>query len=233
MSHAQRKALWASAAAATALAAAGISGLPAEAARTPEPPPEMLRALQRDLGLTAPQVRLRLRQEAHARDLGGKAGAATRAAAAGLWFDARTGGLAVAVTTDRDAEAVRAAGAEPRRVARDARELKRITGALEALLVRHRVRGVNSWGTDPRANGVVLQIDRSRADASTERLVARAKALSPGGAGRVHRRRAPAAGRCRPGRGPLEARQRVSLLDRLRRDRHGRAEPALHDLPAG
>ncbi|MGW7007802.1 hypothetical protein ACWGCW_34635 [Streptomyces sp. NPDC054933] len=71
--------------------------------------------------------------------------AAARGRSAGAWFDAHTGKLAVAVTSQAAAEAIRAAGAQPKLVSRGTDELKRITDAL---------RRIGGWTLVPLENAI-------------------------------------------------------------------------------
>ncbi|BCB87734.1 serine protease [Phytohabitans suffuscus] len=95
------------------------------------PEPEMLSALQRDLGLTRDQARTRLTSERAAT----RTIAALKARAAdawgGAWLDADATTLTVAVTDPALAEQVRAAGAEPKVVSRSAADLDTVKRALD------------------------------------------------------------------------------------------------------
>ncbi|MES9810284.1 carbohydrate-binding protein [Streptomyces cinereoruber] len=128
--------------------------------------PELLRAMQRDLGLTRAQAENRLANEAEAGaraaglrlDLGG--------AFAGAWVDgAESGTLTVATTRAADAAAIRAAGAQVKVVTHGLGALERAKEALDrAATADAPVRYV-----DVRAN--VLVVEEARAGAGA-RLVA-------------------------------------------------------------
>ncbi|MGW9436671.1 carbohydrate-binding protein [Streptomyces sp. NPDC055607] len=128
--------------------------------------PELLRAMQRDLGLTRAQAENRLAHEAEAGataaglrlDLGG--------AFAGAWVDgAESGTLTVATTRAADTAAIRAAGARARVVTHGLTALERAKEALDrAATADAPVRYV-----DVRAN--VLVVEEARAGAGA-RLVA-------------------------------------------------------------
>ncbi|MFE0776712.1 carbohydrate-binding protein [Streptomyces sp. NPDC058861] len=128
--------------------------------------PELLRAMQRDLGLTRAQAENRLANEAEAGaraaglrlDLGG--------AFAGAWVDgAESGTLTVATTRAADAAAIRAAGARAEVVTHGLTALERAKEALDrAATAEAPVRYV-----DVRAN--VLVVEEARAGAGA-RLVA-------------------------------------------------------------
>ncbi|MFF4172173.1 carbohydrate-binding protein [Streptomyces sp. NPDC001744] len=128
--------------------------------------PELLRAMQRDLGLTRAQAENRLANEAEAgaraaglrQDLG--------AAFAGAWVEgAESGTLTVATTRAADAAAIRASGANARVVTHGLAALERAKEALDrAATADAPVRYV-----DVRAN--VLVVEEARAGAGA-RLVA-------------------------------------------------------------
>lgn len=112
-------------------------------------------ALERDLGLSAQQVRLRLAHEAAAPlveqrlrgELGDRFG--------GAWFDPAANALIVGVTDARDAAAVRAAGAQPVAVSRSERHLAEAKAALDRAAARGGP-GVHAWYVDVRRNAVVV-----------------------------------------------------------------------------
>jgi streptogrisin C len=130
----RRRALTIGLVVATAGAAAAVT-IPAMAttrgAAPGAPEPELLSALQRDLGLTQTQARTRLTTErAATRTIAElKAGAAD--AWGGAWLDDDATTLTVAVTDPALAERVRAAGAEPKVVSRSAAQLDTVKRALD------------------------------------------------------------------------------------------------------
>ncbi|MGW4727191.1 carbohydrate-binding protein [Streptomyces sp. NPDC004291] len=129
--------------------------------------PELLRALQRDLGLTRAQAENRLANEAEAGaraaglrlDLGG--------AFAGAWVDgAESGTLTVATTRAADAAAIRASGARAEVVTHALTTLERAKETLDrAATAEAPVRYV-----DVRAN--VLVVEEARAGAGARLLAA-------------------------------------------------------------
>ncbi|MFB7257141.1 carbohydrate-binding protein [Streptomyces nojiriensis] len=153
-------------AACTALAAAGLllagtggaiaDSAPAAAAtlRTADAPPELLAAMQRDLGLTPTQAKARLAHEAEA----GAAAARLRdrlgTAFAGAWADgADAGTLTVATTRAADTAAIRAGGARAKLVGRTLADLDAARAAPDraagpATPVRY---------VDPRSNTLVVE----------------------------------------------------------------------------
>ncbi|WP_170320931.1 MULTISPECIES: S1 family peptidase [Streptomyces] len=159
------------------------SALPASAADTPvrsaQAPasPELLSAMQRDLGLTRDEAEARLAAEKNATDVERKAQKAAGPAYGGSWFDARSGGLTVAVTRAARADAVRATGATVRLVRHDARQLDAAKKSIDALPAPA---GVASWHVDPKANKVVVGIVESHRDDNDVRaFLARARQAGP------------------------------------------------------
>ncbi|MDQ3988726.1 MAG: S1 family peptidase [Actinomycetota bacterium] len=136
-----------------------VTALPAVAApaapATSGPPAALLSALQRDLGLSAEDAVARLYREADGaaveRDMQQTLGATF----AGAWFDATSGSMVVAITDPALADAVRAAGAQPRAVQRDARTLDATMAELDdrASSVPDAVTG---WFVDAPSNSVVV-----------------------------------------------------------------------------
>ncbi|MCP2339569.1 S1 family peptidase [Actinomadura rupiterrae] len=104
----------------------------------------------------SPQVALakaNLAKAALAKGLSTKLGGAT----AGSYVDDATGKLVVTVTSANAAKAVRAAGAEPRKVARSGGDLKKVMAALR----RDASIPGTAWAADPKADQVVLSVDRT------------------------------------------------------------------------
>ncbi|WP_445279013.1 carbohydrate-binding protein [Streptomyces sp. DSM 118148] len=126
MLHRHARAACAAVAAAGALLVAGLSGsasagvrpvpptVPgaAQTLRTADAPPALLHAMRRDLGLSLPQARLRLANEAEAGATAGRLRAALGRHFAGAWVRGpESGTLTVATTDARDVAAIRARGA--------------------------------------------------------------------------------------------------------------------------
>ena len=86
--------------------------------------------------------------------------------AVGTYYDARTGTMVVNVTDRGDFAAVRAAGATPRLVSFSARQLSRVTSALES---RASIPGT-AWSIDPRGNEVDVTADPTVSRAEMARL---------------------------------------------------------------
>ncbi|MGQ0838516.1 proprotein convertase P-domain-containing protein [Actinokineospora sp.] len=165
--------------AATALAVtvhSGVSQAAPASADEPGAPVAAVRGLARDLGISAEQARTRLHQQDRAHRVLKTLPAALSGAVAGKWFDDRTGKLTLAVTSQADAERARAAGAEATLVSRGPAELDRLLAAVRAL-AGSGVAGLNTFGVDQRGNDILITVNRSTKDASTERFVAAANAL--------------------------------------------------------
>lgn len=138
---------WATAGIAPATAASPTAEAPASAG--------LLSAMQKDLGLTKSQATARLAAEKTATAVEGKARQAAGSTYGGSWFTPDTGKLTVAVTSDRNADAVRATGATTRLVKNSARQLDTVKERLDAL---DAPTGVSGWRVDPKSNQVVVSV---------------------------------------------------------------------------
>jgi len=136
-----------------------VIALPAVAARSapaaPGPPAALLAALQRDLGLSAEDSLVRLALEADGAATERDMRQALGATFAGAWFDATSGGMVVATTDPARAGAVRAAGAQPRVVQRDARTLDATMAELDDRAASA-PDSVTGWYVDVPGNSVVV-----------------------------------------------------------------------------
>ncbi|MFF4520985.1 S1 family peptidase [Streptomyces bluensis] len=162
---------------------ATASTLPASAADSPagsaEAPasPELLSAMQRDLGLTRSQTEARLAAEKTATAVEGKAKRAAGSSYGGSWFDAESGQLTVAVTRGADTEAIRATGATVRLVRHSARQLDAAKARIDELSAPA---GVSSWHVDPKANRVVVNVVTARQDDNdVQDFLAQARQAAP------------------------------------------------------
>jgi streptogrisin C len=166
----RRRALTIGLVVATAGAAAAVT-IPAVATtRGPTPggpEPELLSALQRDLGITEDQARTRLTSERSASrtiaDL--KRGAAD--AWAGAWLSADATTLNVAVTDPGLAERVRAAGAEPKVVSRSAANLDTVKRTLDTN-ADAATPNLPGWYVDVANNTVVVLANKGGEAAARE-----------------------------------------------------------------
>ena len=163
-----------SVAGAVALAALGLGAVPAEAA--PDHPEAEVAGVAAAFGLSTDQARAQLAAQDRAHRLATTLPEAVRAHAAGQWFDAATGKLTVAVTTEDAAGQARAAGAAAKVVTRSQAELDRTDAAVRAL-VGAGVPGVYGWGVDVRGNEVGVDVDRTKKTAETDSFLSRVKDL--------------------------------------------------------
>ncbi|MFE9816842.1 S1 family peptidase [Streptomyces sp. NBC_00236] len=137
----------------------------------------LLAAMQKDLGLTESQARARLSAEKSATAIQPDAQRAAGASYGGSWFDPSTGGLTVAVTSEKQAAAVRATGAAVRLVTHTARSLDAAKAKIDRLRAPA---GVSSWHVDPEANKVVVNVVSSaRSDNDVRQFVERARDAGP------------------------------------------------------
>ncbi|MBW5249612.1 alpha-lytic protease prodomain-containing protein [Streptomyces sp. P01-B04] len=137
----------------------------------------LLAAMQKDLGLTEGQARARLSAEKSATAIQPAARRAAGASYGGSWFDPSTGGLTVAVTSEKQAAAVRATGAAVRLVAHTARSLDAAKARIDRLRAPA---GVSSWHVDPEASKVVVNVVSSaRSDNDVQQFVERARDAGP------------------------------------------------------
>ncbi|MFI6321060.1 putative Ig domain-containing protein [Nonomuraea sp. NPDC050556] len=127
------------------------------------PPDPVLAAMKRDLGLSTAQVQSLWSAEAGARNIA-RSLPFDRSA---LWFE--NGSLFVAVTDDAQAAQVRAAGAQPKLVARGPAALAAVAAAITP------APGVSSWGVDAASDSVVVTVTPQATDRVRQSLTA----LSP------------------------------------------------------
>ncbi|MEU3182723.1 S1 family peptidase [Streptomyces sp. NPDC006923] len=158
-------------------------GLAPAAAASPTPAPApgvtagLLSAMREDLGLTESQAKARLAAEKTATAVEGKARRAAGSSYGGSWFDAADNTLAVAVTNEDRADAVRATGATVRVVKHSARQLDAAKSRIDALDAPD---GVSSWHVDPKANRVVVNVVAAhQSDNDVRDFVARARQAGP------------------------------------------------------
>ena len=157
--------------------------LPAAADSSPAAAPAsaaLLAAMQRDFGLTKPQAEARLAAEKTATAAEPKARRAAGASYGGSWFDAGSGRLSVAVTSDASPatlRAVRATGATVRTAAHSARQLDATRARLDKLDAPD---GVSGWHVDPKGSSVVVSVVAGQqGDNDVEQFLDRARAAGP------------------------------------------------------
>lgn len=132
----------------------------------------VVKAMQRDLGLTKEQAEQRLRSEAEARKVHETVTADLGADFAGAHYDAALGKLVVGVTDAAEFDEVRAAGAKPRLVEHTVSDLEKAAAALDAK-ENSAPESVTGWYVDVEANSVVVTTAVGTAE-QAERFVDRA-----------------------------------------------------------
>ncbi|WP_307854716.1 S1 family peptidase [Micromonospora sp. C31] len=144
--------------------------------------PEMLAAMQRDLGLTAAAARARITSD----DAASRTELALRKRLgptfAGAWLAPDAKSLVVAVTDSVKAAEVTAAGATPKLVDRSGKKLDAVKAGLDAAAAKAPAASVPGWYVDVKSNTVVVQarggnaaaksfVKASGVDASAVRVV--------------------------------------------------------------
>ncbi|MDG4785721.1 alpha-lytic protease prodomain-containing protein [Micromonospora sp. WMMD1102] len=120
------------------------------------PSRQLVDALRRDLSLTEAQARTRLDRERWARTTTRQLRAELGAGYGGAWFTADGNRLMVAVTDQGTAARVRAAGAEPKLVTRNARQLDTVKASLDRI-AEEATPDVAGWYVDVSNNRVVVR----------------------------------------------------------------------------
>jgi streptogrisin C len=162
-------------AALTALGALVLTALPSAASAAPPPAPgpastaartlgahqpsaQVLRAMQRDLGLTPEQAAARLVNEAEAGTRAGLLRNTLGDRYAGAWVSGATAAdLTVATTDAADTAAIEAQGAKAAVVERGLGELRAVKEKLDAAAARGGTDRTPVWYVDVRTNRVVVQ----------------------------------------------------------------------------
>ncbi|MEW2634132.1 carbohydrate-binding protein [Streptomyces sp. NPDC048389] len=126
--------------------------------------PELLRAMQRDLGLTRAQATERLVNEAEAGATAAGLQHQLGGSFAGAWVEgADSGRLTVATTSAADAAVIRSAGADAEIASHTLAELDRTKAALDRAAARNSSTDVPVWYVDARSNSVVVRAVRASA----------------------------------------------------------------------
>ncbi|MFI7544603.1 S1 family peptidase [Actinoplanes sp. NPDC049599] len=118
--------------------------------------PQLLAAMQRDLGVSADQAAARVKRAAWASGVAAQLRSASGDAYAGSWLGKDGTTLNIAITDAGLADRVRAAGATPKLVERSVAELDSAKRALDAEATRAD-RDLPGWYVDVAANQVVVQ----------------------------------------------------------------------------
>ncbi|GGV60789.1 serine protease [Streptomyces longisporoflavus] len=168
--HRRAAAACAAFAAAGALALAGLPGTanaqagpaplpsPAETAGVDRTSPEVLKAMQRDLGITSAQAEARLVNEADAGAVAGALQGAIGRDFAGAWVQGRTSArLTVATTDASDVPAIEARGARAEVVPHSVAQLDAAKARLDRAARKTATRDAPVWYVDVRSNAVVVR----------------------------------------------------------------------------
>ncbi|RKR92552.1 streptogrisin C [Micromonospora pisi] len=118
--------------------------------------PEMLAAMQRDLGLTASEAKARIARDDKASRTDADLRKALGRGYAGGWVSAESGDLVVAVTDTALTTRVTAAGAVAKVVARSAAELDAVKSGLDRASAKVTSATVAGWYVDVASNTVVV-----------------------------------------------------------------------------
>ncbi|GLW10660.1 serine protease [Microtetraspora sp. NBRC 13810] len=119
-----------------------------------KPPPGLIQAMQRDLGLTAEQAALRLVNEERARQTEPKLRNKLKDVYGGSWVT-DTGALVVATTDTAATADISAAGAQAKVVARSLADLTAVKDKLDRASAKAG-EGVRVWYVDEQANDIVV-----------------------------------------------------------------------------
>ncbi|MFE6286304.1 alpha-lytic protease prodomain-containing protein [Streptomyces sp. NPDC057877] len=158
---------FAPAAAATTPPAPGAQPTAARTLGADRPSAQMLRALQRDLGLTPDQATRRLVNEAEAGTRAGLLRNALGERFAGAWLRGATSAeLNVATTDAADVAAIEAQGAKATVVRRPLSELRAVMDKLDATAVGAATDRTPVWYVDVPSNRVVVQASDTAAGAA-------------------------------------------------------------------
>ncbi|RKG79219.1 ricin-type beta-trefoil lectin domain protein [Corallococcus terminator] len=131
--------------------------------------PEILSAMQRDLGLTADGARRRLAAEAAAVRVEGSLRTELGERFGGAWMNADGSQLVVGVTTDADAALVRRAGAVAQKVKHTQAALEQVKAELDRAGTSAG-RTVHAWYVDVTTNSVVVLAQDSALTGGTDFL---------------------------------------------------------------
>ena len=138
--------------------------------------PELLQAVQRDLGLNADQARTRLANDANSGQLEAKVKDALGDQFAGAWIDSVSGKLTVGTTSAAKSDTARSLGADVRVVRFSQQQLAGTQAALDTLKAPA---SITSWRVDEASNTVVVEVNRDKRDAAAEAFLATARGISP------------------------------------------------------
>lgn len=135
-------------------------------------------AMQRDLGLSAAEVRTRLAKEEAARAEERTVRAVLGDSYAGSWFDAASGTL-VAQTTDRAKASGLGKGVTVRVVSHSRAELDGVKKGIDRFAGKAAPSAINGWTVDDRTNSVVVAVNGTKTDAKATAFLSSVKAMHP------------------------------------------------------
>ncbi|MGB3444654.1 MAG: S1 family peptidase [Actinophytocola sp.] len=165
------------------LTVAGISSATASDKTAPTSPVNapkitqaMSDAMQRDLGLSANQVKTRLAQEEAARNTETDVRAALGDSYAGSWFDAKSGTLVVQ-TTERAKALGLGKGVTVHVVSHSRAELDGIKMGIDRFAGKSAPSAINGWTVDDRTNSVVVAVNSKKIDAAANTFLSSVKAM--------------------------------------------------------
>lgn len=124
--------------------------------------PELLAALNRDLGLNGDQARTRMRHEAAASAVESRLRERLGTTYGGAWFDPGAGSLMVAVTDSAKAAEVKKEGATPRVVTRSNQQLDSVKAGLDRVSPKAG-QAIHTWYVDPEHNTVTVLAEAAAA----------------------------------------------------------------------
>ncbi|GAB3300846.1 alpha-lytic protease prodomain-containing protein [Parasphingorhabdus pacifica] len=160
----------------TALAVPSAADPGAGSAESPQPTRDLIAAMERDLGLTSEQARMRLAQESSVRQTSDTLRDSLGSAFGGAHFDAERGTLVVGVTDRSLIDEVRAEGAVAEHVRNSQQELDAVKSELDTMDASA-PDNVTGWYVDVESNSVVVSVDESTRDRATDRFLEDARAL--------------------------------------------------------
>lgn len=133
-------------------------------------------AMQRDLGLSASQVKTRLAQEEAARNTEKDVRAALGDSYAGSWFDAKSGTL-VAQTTNRAKASGFGKGVTVRVVSHSRAELDGVMAGINRFAGKAAPSAINGWTVDDKTNSVIVAVNSKKVDAKATSFLSSVKAM--------------------------------------------------------
>ncbi|MGX7825890.1 S1 family peptidase [Actinokineospora sp. 24-640] len=137
----------------------------------------MSHALQRDLGLSPDQVRVRLAAEEKARATEQTAKDLLGASYAGSWFDSKTGKLVAYTTDSTRGSALSARGVSVKTVRHTSAALESAKTAIDRAAGKHAPAAVNGWYVDVPTNSIVITVNKNKVDQAAKAFVERAESI--------------------------------------------------------